>query len=229
MAGAFFSPQALGTAEEAYARLMRSALGESGWEPLFWLVFEHSSNPVVLVDQARRIVHLNDAAVGLWRGSREQLVGASIVDSIEPSERPRAQAEWQEFLGTGAYAGSRELLRADGSQVRVEFAARSASVGGRRLAVYVLVMREDATGAGVGGVQLPLSDRERQVVTLIALGKETGEIASELHISPETVRSHVRNAMSKLGAHTRAQLVAIVICAEHALDPPCVHKHAKQN
>jgi DNA-binding CsgD family transcriptional regulator len=65
-----------------------------------------------------------------------------------------------------------------------------------------------------------LTRREREVVTLIALGGETAEIARELHISPETVRTHVRNARSKLGARTRAQLVAVFICNEHAVEVP---------
>ncbi len=67
------------------------------------------------------------------------------------------------------------------------------------------------------GSQLPLTKRERELVTLIALGRETDEIAKELHISQETVRTHVRNAMSKLGAHTRAQLVALVLSNEQAV------------
>ncbi len=52
---------------------------------------------------------------------------------------------------------------------------------------------------------------------MIALGKDTNEIAAELHVSPETVRSHVRNSMGKLDVHTRAQLVAVAMCAQHAL------------
>jgi DNA-binding NarL/FixJ family response regulator len=46
---------------------------------------------------------------------------------------------------------------------------------------------------------------------LIARGLETGGIAEELTISVDTVRTHVRNAMAKLDAHTRAQLVAVVM------------------
>ena len=65
--------------------------------------------------------------------------------------------------------------------------------------------------------QLSLTKREREVVRLIALGRATGEIAMVLNISSETVRTHVRNAMTKLGAHTRAQLVALVLSNERAV------------
>jgi DNA-binding NarL/FixJ family response regulator len=57
-------------------------------------------------------------------------------------------------------------------------------------------------------------------VTLIAMGRETSQIAQELHVSPETVRTHVRNAMAKLGAHTRAQLVATALCTDSAIRLP---------
>jgi DNA-binding CsgD family transcriptional regulator len=45
----------------------------------------------------------------------------------------------------------------------------------------------------------------------VALGYNTGRIAEELSLSTSTVRSHVRNAMSKTGARTRAHLVALVL------------------
>ena len=43
---------------------------------------------------------------------------------------------------------------------------------------------------------------------MIALGLSGPEIATELHLSHATVRTHVRNAMNKLGASSRAHLVA---------------------
>jgi PAS domain S-box-containing protein len=196
---------------------MGEARAQAGWERLFWLVFERTSNPVVLLDEKRTIVEVNDAAVELIGGSRASLIGSSIVASIDPDEREAAGAEWDAFLSSGEYTGTRDLLRADGSRVHVQFAARLAVVGARKLAIYV-AMPDDAGDALVAlDAQLPLTAREREVVTLIALGHETDDIARELHISPETVRSHVRNAMARLGAHTRAQLVAIAICGEQAL------------
>jgi DNA-binding CsgD family transcriptional regulator len=54
-----------------------------------------------------------------------------------------------------------------------------------------------------------LTDREREVLGLVAGGLTGGEIAQQLVVSPETIKSHVQNAMTKLGAHTRAHAVAI--------------------
>ena len=42
-------------------------------------------------------------------------------------------------------------------------------------------------------------------------GKTSRQIGHDLFISPETVRTHVRNAMNKLGARTRAQAIAIAM------------------
>ncbi len=192
--------------------------GESGWERLFWLVFERTSNPLALLDHERRIVDLNRAATELLGAPREQLIGRSMLDSVKPSERDQSIREWEAFLRSGEYSGRRDLVRADGSEVEVEFAARLASVAGERMAIYV-AMAADEAGRRVSAraAQLALTNREREVVTLIALGDETGEIARKLHVSPETVRTHVRNAMTKLDVHTRAQLVAVVLCAEDAL------------
>lgn len=192
--------------------------GGSGWERLFWLVFERTSNPVALLDDDRVIVAVNKAASALFAAPRERLIGTSMGDYVQPEERETSAREWQEFLRTGEYSGTRDVVRADGSEVQVDFAARLADIGGRRLAIYVAMVSEAGAAASPAS-DLPLTSREREVVTLIALGKETGEIAKELHVSPETVRTHVRNAMGKLDVHTRAQLVAVVLCAEQTLHP----------
>jgi PAS domain S-box-containing protein len=194
-------------------------MGGSGgdWEQLFWLVFERSSNPIWLIDEARRIVEINPAGTALFGRSRDDLVGRSVDDSIRPDERPAVRADWDRFLRSGrGYAGTRDLLRGDSSTVTVDFAAQLADIDGRRLAIFVSVPQGDTPRPAGAGPHLDgsLSEREREVVTLIAMGKETPDIARELHIAPATVRTHVRNAMAKLGVHTRAQLVAVALCGE---------------
>ena len=56
-----------------------------------------------------------------------------------------------------------------------------------------------------------LTQREREVLRLLADGLANEEIGKTLHISPETVRTHVRKAMSKLEADTRTQAVATAL------------------
>jgi PAS domain S-box-containing protein len=203
---------------------MEGELDDGGWEALFWLLFRHSSNPIALLDEQRHIVDINDSALELLKRTPADILGLSITDSVIPSEREDATRQWEEFMRIGEYTGSRDLLRPDGSTVAVDFAAKMATIDGRRLAIYVILAKDGVwpfPTRGQSAAQV-LTKREREVVTLIAMGLETDQIAAELHVSPETVRTHVRNAMSKLGAHTRAQLVAIVISSDHSIHVPHV-------
>jgi DNA-binding NarL/FixJ family response regulator len=54
-----------------------------------------------------------------------------------------------------------------------------------------------------------LTNREREVVALVAAGLSNDEIAAHLVLSPATAKTHVNRAMVKLGARDRAQLVVI--------------------
>lgn len=56
-----------------------------------------------------------------------------------------------------------------------------------------------------------LTDREREVLTLIAQGCSNQEIAKQLVISVKTVNRHRENIMAKLGLHTRVELVRYAI------------------
>jgi len=58
---------------------------------------------------------------------------------------------------------------------------------------------------------LGLSPREYEVLILLADGSSVHEIAERLFISPLTVRTHVRNAKTKLGARTTAHAVALAL------------------
>jgi DNA-binding NarL/FixJ family response regulator len=59
--------------------------------------------------------------------------------------------------------------------------------------------------------RMPLTQRERDVLRLLADGLSNEDIGVALHISPETVRTHVRKSMAKLEAETRTQAVAIAL------------------
>ena len=55
----------------------------------------------------------------------------------------------------------------------------------------------------------PLTEREREVMALVAEGLSNGEIGRRLFMSPATAKTHVSRAMAKLGARDRAQLVVL--------------------
>jgi DNA-binding NarL/FixJ family response regulator len=57
------------------------------------------------------------------------------------------------------------------------------------------------------------SPRELEVLSMIAAGYLTSDIAARLVLSTETIKSHVQNVLLKFGAHTRAEAVAIAVRA----------------
>lgn len=62
----------------------------------------------------------------------------------------------------------------------------------------------------------PLSDREREVLTLVARGSSYAEIGTELYISAKTAENHVRNILGKLHLSRRADLVRYAV--QHGMD-----------
>jgi DNA-binding NarL/FixJ family response regulator len=70
------------------------------------------------------------------------------------------------------------------------------------------VLAGTLAASSVGSTVPQLTQRERDVLRLLADGYANDEIGRQLYISAETVRTHVRKAMDKLDADTRTQAVA---------------------
>jgi PAS domain S-box-containing protein len=185
-------------------------VADQGWSVLFSTAFRQSRNPMVLLDAQRRTVDANSAYLRLLGHSRETVVGTPVYRFIAggPLATPE---EWAATVLTHHFTGETKLLCADGSEAAVQWAATSEIVTGRRLVLFVVLStsrwgrqfrRAPDEEAGV------LSEREREIVRLVALGNTGPEIADELLIAHGTVRTHIRNAMTKVGARSRAHLVA---------------------
>ena len=67
---------------------------------------------------------------------------------------------------------------------------------------------EAADAASAAGLPEPLSERELEVLRLIASGKSNRGISSELYVSVGTVKTHINNLYRKLDAHSRTQALA---------------------
>lgn len=79
----------------------------------------------------------------------------------------------------------------------------SPSVTRRLVAEFATLRSEQQCPPELSG----LTDREREVMALVAAGLSNDEIAERLVVSPATVKTHVGRTMGKLGARDRAQLV----------------------
>ena len=121
------------------------------------------------------------------------------------------------ILYTGA-ADERQLLDAldagaagfalkSGDPEELEDAIRTVADGGD----YIDPRLTPLLAKGGNGRTKTLSPREREIMGLLSQGLSGEEAARQLYLSPETVRTHVRNAMSKLGAATRAHAVALAL------------------
>jgi len=105
-------------------------------------------------------------------------------------------------------AGARGFLMKDAPLVDLVRAVEIVAEGGTYVDPVLAGMF--ATARAKNGAP-ELTQRERDVLRLLAEGHSNEEIGKQLFISPETVRTHIRKAMTKLGADTRTQAVAIAL------------------
>jgi PAS domain S-box-containing protein len=183
-----------------------------GWSALFSTAFRQSSNAMVLVDARRRQVDANGAYLKLLGYTRGAVIGTPVYEFV--AHGPLASPEeWDAAMASGRFTGEAELVCANGGRVSVQWGASVEVVTGRRLVLFVAL----STSRWGQRFRRPLptdpeprtlTRREREIVRLVAHGSSGPEIAGELHIAHDTVRTHVRNAMTKLGARSRAHLVA---------------------
>ena len=192
-----------------------------GWSGLFATAFAQSRNPMALVDERRVFLDVNGALLQLLGHRRAALVGRPIFEHVAdgPIMSPR---EWATALAQGEFTGDAEMRCADGTTTSVQWAVATEVVTGRRLVLFVALGTSRWGGRYRRTVPAdhrpePLSPREREIVGHVAAGSSGPEIAADLQISHDTVRTHVRNAMTKTGARSRAHLVARAIAEGHAL------------
>ena len=194
---------------------------DPGWITLFRSAFSDSRNPMVLVDDDRRFIDVNRAFLQLTGYRRADLIGERVYSMIQggPLFTP---AEWAAQLAKKEFTGDIGVICADGSVVMSHWGATATIVGTQRLVLVVMMSRSRWGGRFRREPQSEdelgeLSERELEVVRLVALGRSGPEIAEELGIAHDTVRTHVRNAMTKVGARSRAHLVAKALGEGHAL------------
>jgi len=108
------------------------------------------------------------------------------------------------FLGKGARPET--LIDALRTVARGESLLSPAATRGL-IARYLAL--DDRGSPPAPGLLDVLTDREREIVTLVATGMSNAEIAKHLTLSPLTVKTHVNHAMTKLGARDRVPIVVI--------------------
>jgi DNA-binding CsgD family transcriptional regulator len=168
---------------------------------------------MVLLDGDRRFLAVNRLAGDLVKLPDSDLVGRPLDEIVAKRERKAIQVGWQHLNLAGSHAGEMELVRSDRTSTTVIAMARVAEVSEGRVALCIadpVSTDERARRVSARDAQR-FSPRELEIVRLVADGLTGALIAEDLFISPLTVQTHLRNAMGKVGAHTRAHLVAIAL------------------
>lgn len=186
--------------------------------------FTLSQHSMLIADDQRRWVTGNAAACDLLGITQEEIPWHTMDEFVPPDAREKLDEDWEQFLVNGAAEGWYKLYIPPRGQVRVEFSATANVLPSRHLSVFLPA--EGSSGPDEHGAlgwkpvpvesagRLRLTDREREIMTLVASGLHGADIAEHLFLSPETIKSHVHNVMRKLGAHTRAHAVAIALVTE---------------
>jgi DNA-binding NarL/FixJ family response regulator len=112
-------------------------------------------------------------------------------------------------------AGASGFLLKDASPEELVQAVRVVAAGGALLAPQVTrrliaeFAARPSAGRTRGDLTARLTEREREVLVLVARGLSNAEIAARLVVSPLTAKTHVSRILTKLGVRDRAQLVAV--------------------
>lgn len=194
---------------------------------------QHSPNPVFVTDEANRITAWNGTMVRLLGYRADQAVGSACHALIAGTDifgnifcdrncNVRKMIRRNQIVKRF----DMDLKHASGHVIRAHCSVlvvpeRSAS---RLYIIHLLEKVEErmprrtsrerifdarssrpSQSAGIPGVQL--TPREQQILRLLATGAGTQEIAAFLSISATTVRTHVRNLLQKLRAHSRIEAV----------------------
>jgi len=141
-----------------------------------------------------------------------------VFAGIEVGLRDRDHARLRAMLGDAAfeaaYRHGRSLSQTDGIALVISTAVSTAGPGPGAGAVPAV---GQATAGGSAGL---LSEREREIVALLAGGATDAQIAGRLFLSVNTVRSHLERIRDKTGARRRAELVRYAVQAGIEADDP---------
>ena len=120
-----------------------------------------------------------------------------------------------ERIVRGIRAGAAGWVRKDEPLSRLIYVIRGVARGETWLPqdqtgeVLQLLMRRPDDDEGSDQVLAALTDREREVLICLAEGRMRHDVAEHLHMSPNTVRTHLQNLMTKLGVHSALEAVAV--------------------
>ena len=190
---------------------------------IYQAIFEHSLDGVMFTAPDGRIFAANDAACALLGMSEDQIIAAGRDGLMDPTD-PVWDDAVQQRRRDGQMRAKLRMRRGDGTVFLADVTSVIFEVVGEtRACVFVrdtfiqrpVSHRHSATVDTPGGPEREfepfmerLSPREQVVMAYLGTSMTYRAIASELHISPNTLKSHVKAIYRKLGAESRSDALA---------------------
>jgi DNA-binding NarL/FixJ family response regulator len=205
--------------------LVRRALETVLNAPEFELIAETASADEALQTARERAPHVALIDVILENGDGLETAERIVREAPETRVIVLSAADDDHKAMRALRAGARGYLRKD-----IELEALPRAVNGvmageaavsRRLTMRVIdeLRSSPALGPGMRPTVSELTPREWQVLDLLTTGASTADIAIDLVLSPETVLTHVKNILKKLGVHSRRDAIRQAERLRLGLDP----------
>jgi len=159
-----------------------------------------------------------DLSTGVMQWSDEY----QVLYGVDPRVPLTSRSAFQQIIHPDdreIFLGALEQVIADGTTLEVRYRITRPDDGAQCILRSHIRAQDEAgekrqvigTAQDVTHLAMVLTPRESEMLMLLADGLSGEEIAERLVLSPATVRTHVQNAMVKLGSHTRGQAIAAAL------------------
>ena len=182
--------------EDLVDRGLHALIGEDDHIELRARGVAHERLPAAIAEHRPQVALLNYGSLRTPLEVRELVAAHPDTHLIVLANRP-SPAECNQMLAFGATACLSKETQARDVLSAIHLASRGLQVLRR--------MEGEAVAPPPSGPEL-LTPREATVLDLLQHGRSNGEIAAELHVGVETVRTHARNIYRKLGVRSRREL-----------------------
>jgi PAS domain S-box-containing protein len=174
-----------------------------------WWLVDSLAVPASLHDVQGRFVHMNPAAERASGKSNAEMLDGDITTLLPREAHEDVMAQFRRVVELGEPTDFETAFIDSSGELRGVRAQQLPLRDGDTIA-GVLILAFDVRRPPSEFVRLRprLTSRQRQVLEMIASGLSTADVASELTLSTETVRNHLRNASKELNAHTRVEAIA---------------------
>lgn len=167
--------------------------------------------PSYLLDTKGVVRWVNPAA----RRRVGDVLGREFSSIVAPEDKERSLELFaRKVVGSESVTDAEvAVVDRNGDRLTVDVSSVPLVRGGRVIGVFGQVTNERAAPPLTTDLPLTpdprLTPRQSEVLQMLEHGRSTRQIAQELHLSPETVRNHIRHVLQALGVHSRLEAVTL--------------------